>query len=365
MIANQHPHLDVGSASHPGEKREINEDRYIVASYRIQKDSTPVLLAIVADGIGGHQAGEVASEIAVEAMVETVMEEGVNDPTKTLRAAVLAAGTSVFGAAQQSSDFYGMGSTAVIACIVGKRLYTAHVGDSRIYLYRRQRLRLISKDHTWIQEAIEHKIIKPQEAADHPNAHMLQRAIGSSEPPEADFRMRLSDRENDSDSENNQGLLLNSGEKILLCTDGLTDLVKDEEIELALAEQSPDDAAQSLITLARARGGHDNITVVILAVPEKWLSPESSRRRRVFFFSAILILSFVVVIAVAMLLSWQLGWIPWPLESIGSPTQVESAAPLIDPTLEPEPEIENNSLWLAEQSVLTYHASPPPQSLNA
>lgn len=316
MIANQHPHLDVGSASHPGEKRDINEDRHIVASYRIQKDSTPVVIAIVADGIGGHQAGEVASEIAVEAILEVVMEQGVKNPIKTLRSAVLSAGTSVFGAAQQSSDFYGMGSTAVIACVIGERLYTAHVGDSRIYLYRQRRLRQITRDHTWVQQAIEHKIIKPQDAADHPNAHMLQRAIGSSEPPEADFRMRLSDRENDSDSENNQGLLLKSGEKILLCTDGLTDLVNDEEIEIALVEQSPDDAAQSLITLARARGGHDNITVVILAVPEKWLIPEPSRRRRVFFFSAILILSFVVVIALAMLVSWRLGWIPWPLEPL-------------------------------------------------
>ena len=314
MIANQHPHLNVGAASHPGEKREINEDRHIVTSFRIQKDSTPVLLAIVADGIGGHQAGEIASEITIETIVNAISENGAQDPIKTLRSAVLSAGASVFGAAQQSSDFFGMGSTASIALIVGEKLYTAHVGDSRIYLYRQRRLRQISKDHTWVQEAIEHQIIEPHEAADHPNAHMLQRAIGSAEAPEPDFRIRLSDRESDSTSENNQGLLLKSGEIILLCTDGLTDLVKDDEIELALVEQSPDDAAQSLISLARARGGHDNITVVILEIPEEWPIWEPSRRRRVFFFSAILILSFVVVIAFAMLLSWKLGWIPWPLE---------------------------------------------------
>lgn len=363
MIANQHPHLDVGSATHPGEKREINEDRHMVTSYRIQKDSTPVVLAIVADGIGGHQAGEVASEITVETIVEAVMEEGVKDPIKTLRSAVLSAGVSVFDVAQQSSDFFGMGSTAAIACVVGERLYTTHVGDSRIYLYRQRRLRQITRDHTWVQEAIEHQIIEPQEAADHPNAHMLHRAIGSADPPEPDFRMRLSDRENDSASESNQGLLLKSGEKILLCTDGLTDLVKDEEIELALIEQSPDDAAQSLISLARARGGHDNITVVILTAPEKWLTTAPSRRRRVFFFSAILILSFVVVIALSMLISWKMGWIPWPLESLASPTQVESPTPLTDPTLEPENETESSFSSPAEQSIITLNATPLPRSL--
>jgi protein phosphatase len=328
-MINSSPHLAVGSGSHPGEKREINEDNHAVAAFRIKKSSTPVVLAIVADGIGGHQAGEVASEITVESVISKVRESGLKDPLATLRSGILLAGTSVFGAAQQSSEFFGMGSTVAIALVIGNRLYTSHVGDSRIYLYRQRKFRQVTIDHTWVQEAIEHEIIQPQEALDHPHAHMLQRAIGSPEPPEPDFRMRLSDRETDTVSENNQSLELKPGEKILLCTDGLTDLVKDDEIETALLEQSSDEAVESLISLARARGGHDNITVVVISIPEKPKKSVGLGRRRLFFFSVIMILSFVVVIALATLVSWKMGWIPWPL---GTPVPIETPIPLPMPT---------------------------------
>lgn len=320
MISTQHAHLKVGAISHPGEVRDINEDNHLVSSFRQEKDKDQILIAIVADGIGGHQAGEVASEITVETIIDRMIKEGLDDPIASMRVAIHEAATSVFGAAQQSADFYGMGSTVAIACVIGNKLYTSHVGDSRIYLQRRGKFQQITKDHTWVQEAIEHQIIEESDAQDHPRAHMLQRAIGSPEPPQPDFRLRLSERESDVQSEKNQGLMLKEGERLLLCTDGLTDLVKDEEIELALLEQSPTEAAQALVSLARARGGHDNITVVILEVPSQWPYESTFLPRRFFFLSTILILSFIAVIAIAMLVSWKLGLIPWPLGGGPTPT---------------------------------------------
>jgi protein phosphatase len=320
VISSQHPHLKIGALSHPGEKRDINEDNHLVSSFRQEKKKERILIAIVADGIGGHQAGEVASEITVETIIERIKKEGPENPIASMRSAINEAATSVFGAAQQSADFYGMGSTVAIAFVIGNKLFTSHVGDSRIYLQRKGKFRQITKDHTWVQEAIEHQIIDESEAQDHPRAHMLQRAIGSPDPPEADFRLRLTDRESDAQSEKNQGLHLKPGDRLLLCTDGLTDLVKDNEIELALLEQSPKEAAQALVSLARARGGHDNITVVILEVPTEWPYETSFLPRRLFFLSTILILSFLAVIAIAMLASWKLGWIPWPLGGGPTPT---------------------------------------------
>lgn len=320
MISLQQSHLTVGAMSHPGEKREVNEDKHIVSSYRQKNKKSRIVVAIVADGIGGHQAGEIASEITVGTIIERIYKDGLDDPIATMRSAIIEAGVSVYGAAEQSADFYGMGSTVAMVCVIGQRLYTSHVGDSRIYLQRRGKFRQITKDHTWVQEAIEHQIIDEKDAQDHPRAHMLQRAIGSPKPPEPDSRLRLSDREDDADSEKNQGIMLRANEKVLLCTDGLTDLVKDEEIQLALVEQTPADAVQSLVSLARARGGHDNITVVILEVPEDWPFETSFLPRRLFYFSVIMILTFIAVIAAGMLASWKLGLIPWPLGGGPTPT---------------------------------------------
>jgi serine/threonine protein phosphatase PrpC len=270
MNNNQKPHLDIGVLSHPGEKREINEDSFGISSYRLKGDDIPVVLATVADGIGGHQAGEVASQLAVDTIMNTLTNEDADEPKEKLRSTVKLAGTQIAKTALRSSEYYGMGSTVAIVWVIGKRLYTAHVGDSRIYLLRNGIIRQITTDHTWIQEAIKHEIIRPEEARNHPKAHVLHQALGSQDPPEPDFRLRLSSDESDVESENNQGMTLVRGDKILMCSDGLTDLVEDYEIKRALEEQNADEAVQALVSLARARGGHDNITVIILGVPEYW-----------------------------------------------------------------------------------------------
>jgi serine/threonine protein phosphatase PrpC len=311
MSSNSEPHLHIGVLSHPGEKRTNNEDSYSVFANRLEKDSMPTLLAIVADGIGGHQAGEIASQLTIDTIVDKLSRADADQPLHHLRSAIKTAGTTVAQAALRSQEFYGMGSTVAVAWVIGKQLYTAHVGDSRIYLLRNNSLSQITIDHTWVQEAIKHEIISPEEARNHPRAHVLQLAIGSPDPPEPDFRLRLSDQENDLQSENNQGMTLIQGDKILLCTDGLTDLVEDHEIQMALAEQIPQDAAQSLVSLARARGGHDNITVIILAVPRDWSDTQSKRTKKNVLLRGAFILFILAVITIALIAALWLDILPW------------------------------------------------------
>ncbi|MFP3854532.1 MAG: PP2C family protein-serine/threonine phosphatase [Anaerolineales bacterium] len=261
------PHLHVGALSHPGERRSHNEDRYSVTAYEIGRKGTPALLAVVADGVGGHQAGEVAAEMTVEAVVERVASSSGRDPLPTLRAAVSDAAKAVIEAARKDPSLEGMGSTLAIVLVIKRRLYMTYVGDSRIYLLNQDGIRQLSNDHTWVQEALDHSIITSEEAEDHPNAHVLRRHIGGEEIPEPDLRIRLAGDSKGTGSTSHQGMELSTGDTLLLCSDGLTDLVRAEEIAETLSSKDPADAVHSLVELARDRGGHDNITVVALEVP--------------------------------------------------------------------------------------------------
>jgi protein phosphatase len=269
MIKTDSPHLLVAALSHPGEAREKNEDHYSLSSHRIEGEKTPAVLALVADGIGGHQAGEVASHLAIDTVEENLSASSGRQPIMQMREAILAAGKAISQSAAEKDELEGMGSTIAIAWVIGNSLYTGSVGDSRIYLLRSGELHQISIDHTWVQEALDYGVITPEEADDHPNAHVLRRHLGGKDDPEPDFRLRLSAEEEDEVSERNQGLQLNPGDRVLLCTDGLTDLVEASEIEQTLLDLPPKDAVRQLVDLARSRGGHDNITVVILAEPGK------------------------------------------------------------------------------------------------
>lgn len=268
MIPSGNPHVTIAALSHPGEVREINEDRYAVRHYLTEPDQIPAALAIVADGIGGHQAGEVASQITVDVLTESVTTADGSQLIESLRQGVIAAGRSVIEAAKREESLQGMGSTVAAALVVGKQLYTVTVGDSRIYLLRDGKLRQISVDHTWVQEAINHGILTPEEARSHPNAHVLHRHLGGEKDPEPDFRLRLEAGENDERAEANQGMSLLPGDQLLLCSDGLTDLVEDDEIRRALLDNPVSQAVSELVELARSRGGHDNVTVVAIQAPK-------------------------------------------------------------------------------------------------
>lgn len=261
------PHLLVGALTHPGERREHNEDRYSVTAYQRERDGMPSLLAVVADGIGGHKAGEVAAEMTIEHVVEAVAQSDGAKPLATLHQAVLDAADAVHRASTADSEREGMGSTVAIAWVLGDELYITYVGDSRIYLHRDDHILQISNDHTWVQEAVDNKIISQEEAVDHPHAHVLRRHIGGETPPEPDQRLRLTGDPDDQGSSAQQGLQLMEGDRLLLCSDGLTDLVNPREIAAWLASAPPNESADQLVALARERGGHDNITVVVLEAP--------------------------------------------------------------------------------------------------
>jgi len=281
MIRSQHAHLYVAAASHAGLSGKNNEDCYAVTSYLLdRKTSIPALLAVVADGIGGHRAGEVAAELAVNHITQVVAQSDGQTPQKTLERAVQTASQAIAAQSSSKETLSGMGATCACAWVIADRLFTASVGDSRIYLLRGGEIRQITVDHTWVQEATDKGLITPEQAREHPNVHVIRRYLGSPEPPEVDFRLRLQTGESDAVAGANQGLVLRPGDSLLICTDGLTDLVWDDEIrDIILQAGDLQAAAQALIDMANQRGGHDNITVVLMRVPDDGQIPPARGNR--------------------------------------------------------------------------------------
>ncbi len=278
MIRSKFPHLHIAALSHAGMSGKNNEDRYEVSSFQVSEaDSRPSVFAVIADGIGGHQAGEVAAELAVGYITKGVAESSAKKPDKILETAIHDASQAIAERAKESEEQRGMGSTCACAWVIENNLYTAYVGDSRIYLLRENQIQRLTVDHTWVQEAFEKGIITKEQMFDHPNQHVIRRHLGGAKLPDVDFRLRADDSESRAESESNQGFLLEAGDLILICSDGLTDLVWDDEInDIVCAQEDINVAAQNLVDLANQRGGHDNITVVILAVPH----PEASAKKK-------------------------------------------------------------------------------------
>ncbi len=224
-----------------GLRRRANEDRYNVA---------PELgLYLVADGMGGHSAGQVASELSVQAAVSAVetLEGTSAGLTDKLRYAVAAANREILAVAQAKPELAGMGTTLVALLAAGERVALAHVGDSRAYLVRAGRIRQLTDDHSLVAELVRRREISELTARGHPHRHVLTRALGVHRSVEPDL-VELTPVADD---------------VFVLCTDGLTGGVRDEEIaELVSCEDDLDSACRRLVEVANARGGEDNITVV-------------------------------------------------------------------------------------------------------
>jgi len=269
VIPSKHPHLDSSSITDPGKKGRLNEDSFEITAFTLNEDDdTPVLLAIIADGIGGHKAGEIASKIAVSTIISSVAESDGTDPLWILKSALLEANHSITSEGANDDSKKGMGSTVACALVIDFALYIATLGDSRLYLIRDNVIQQLNIDHTWVQEALEVGVINSEEARSHPRRHLIRSYLGSSDPIHPDLRLYMDPEENQEQAKANQGLPLVPGDQILICTDGLTDLVADEEIlEILVGEDSKDEQLQKLVDLANLRGGHDNITAVVLQVP--------------------------------------------------------------------------------------------------
>lgn len=242
--------MQVTGVTNKGKERLRNED----SCYAVQ-DSDLALL-VVADGMGGHKAGNVASEIAVSTAEKywksinrdrPVNDQEAKDLVKNL---IIEANQSVISEADSSSDKRGMGTTLTAGLLSGNRLTIGHIGDSRAYLVNNDRIELLTKDHSMLEQLIQSGQVKPEEAKNHPKRHVLTRALGASTKLQIDII--------DYDIE--------PGSALLFCTDGLTNMVEESEIlTVVTGQKDPQLQAESLIALANARGGHDNITVVIAA----------------------------------------------------------------------------------------------------
>ncbi len=235
--------LRAAARSDLGRKRAANEDRYALA---------PDLgLYLVADGMGGHRAGRVASELAAEATLAALrtLEAAEASLTDKLRYAVAAANRAVLSAARARPELTGMGTT-LVALLAGRgRVALAHVGDSRAYLIRGGRIRQLTDDHSLVAELVRRREISARDARGHPHRHVLTRALGVRRTVEADLAE----------------LTPAAHDHFVLCSDGLTTQVDDAEIVQAVAADADLEAAcEQLVELANARGGDDNISVVLV-----------------------------------------------------------------------------------------------------
>ena len=237
--------LEVGALSETGYVRDENQDRMSWSPVPLGQ------LYIVADGMGGHNGGALAAEIAVQELQRHISQAPVGEPVeKVIHAAFKKANETVYEKAHSGDPATeGMGTTAVLLLISGQVANLAHVGDSRAYLYRHGRLAQLTTDHTVVQRMVQAGLLKPEEAADHPDASVLERAIGSKPDIEVDIRNEL----------------LREGDAILLCSDGLSGYVTDAQIESVLRSQGTvRETAENLVKLTLEKGGKDNVTVQLV-----------------------------------------------------------------------------------------------------
>lgn len=268
MILAEKAHLEIASGSHPGMRGKNNEDMYAVSAYSLNSTNPiPVVFAIVADGIGGHNAGEVAAEIAVKQVMEDIAESDASQPTEILQAAIQKASEIILSQGEENKDKEGMGTTVVCAWVIQNHLYIASVGNSRIYLLRNKKLNQINKDHSWVQEAIDAGVLDRDRARTHPYSNVIRRYLGSPISVDVDLRLWLNTWDSDAQASKNQGAELKPRDRLLVCTDGLNDMVSDDKIQEIMNSEDIDQATHKLIEQANQNGGKDNITVVILEMP--------------------------------------------------------------------------------------------------
>ncbi len=330
MIPSESAHLPVSAATDPGISGKNNEDNYAVSAYQVsESDPTPSVVAVVADGVGGHQAGEVASSIAVELISQLIADSDAAHPLATLEGAFHRANQAIYSQATINPSNAGMSTTAACVWIIGDQLYQASMGDSRIYLKRGEHLYQLTIDHTWVQEAMESGVITRDQVRSHPNAHLIRRYLGSKQPAIPDFRINIPINGSSRPAAAHQGMQLEAGDTLLLCTDGLTDLVSDDEIKATLEANLLDESLEQLIKLANSRGGHDNITLIGINFPgDKNLAPVPKKRNRLL--QAVVVVFLVLILTLA---AWLFSSYFMEMEP-GSATQSPGTTPSLElPTL--------------------------------
>lgn len=240
--------MNIYGLTDQGLKREMNQDVFF-----IHKFSEQVLLAIVCDGMGGQSAGHIASGMVCNIISEKLLKENFDQADEEqineyIVNAISEANIEVYTKSNVEPGFKGMGTTVVLAIVVNDKAYIANIGDSRAYVLQNSKLHQVTKDHSLVQELLEQGKISEDEVLTHPNKNMITRAVGVNLMVDIDLL----------------SLKLEKQSKILLCTDGLTNMVTDKEIEETIKEYNLKSSCQVLIDLANKAGGIDNITVAII-----------------------------------------------------------------------------------------------------
>lgn len=230
-----------------GERRRINQD-YVFCS----ESAIGILpnLFIVADGMGGHNAGDYASRYCVEFFKQQIEENEIDSPITLIEAAIRETNIALRKRAQEQTELEGMGTTLVTATIFDKEMYVANVGDSRLYVIGTE-MKQVTEDHSLVEAMVKTGELNRCEARVHPNKNIITRAIGANITVEPDFFE----------------VNLEAGDTVLMCSDGLTNMLEDETIERIIREnEDPELAAETLVKCANENGGKDNIAIIIIKV---------------------------------------------------------------------------------------------------
>ena len=238
-----------------GKKRNMNQDYLFCSTEAVGSFRN---LFIVADGMGGHKAGDHASKLCVEKVVQSIRESRHKTPVTIYTEAIDTANESVYEEAENHMEYEGMGTTFVSCTIAGKMMYVANIGDSRLYLLRNH-IEQLTEDHSLVGELVKNGRITESEARVHPQKNIITRALGTDEEVSADYYEKR----------------LEAGDFLLLCSDGLSNMLDNEEMEYVLRHsKNIEMAVETLVEKANRNGGEDNISVIVIKIENEDISEE-------------------------------------------------------------------------------------------
>jgi serine/threonine protein phosphatase PrpC len=243
--------MKTGAATDIGLTRMMNQDSYYCSS-----GVEDPCLFIVADGMGGHNGGEIASRTSVDTIKAFVQDnyqkaEYQRDRLLMIKEAMNKANSVIYSRSMEDPDLRGMGTTLTMAVIEGERLYIGHIGDSRMYLLRNGECQKLTEDHSLVAQLIKNGSISPEEGENHPQKNVITRALGIETEAEIDL----------------DTLMLQQGDTLLLCTDGLTNMLDLEDIiGICSSGDSPQSISEALVEEANNKGGRDNVTAIVVKV---------------------------------------------------------------------------------------------------
>jgi serine/threonine protein phosphatase PrpC len=245
------PGITLANLSDVGLVRENNEDYFCYVEPEGEEEfAKRGRLAIIADGMGGYEGGQIASHMAVDIVRETYFKDLESEPLDALLEGFRIAHNSILSKARSDETLEGMGTTCTAVVILGTSLIYAHVGDSRLYLLRGPDIFQLTRDHSYVNKLVEAGMLTPEEAQNHPQKNVLMMALGATKEIRADCPA--------------EPMPLEPADTLLMCTDGLSGLVSDAEFQEAANGKPLEQACKELIELAKSRGGHDNITVQLI-----------------------------------------------------------------------------------------------------